>query len=431
MRIDKEKNYGSLILINILPLISVLSIVLTGILKDIDTIDLMKISLMNFIFTTVLVFYIRTQENLLNTKYAKSIIFSSYFISLLLLMLVSNPQVYSFWIIGSLLTAMLLDKKLGLLVYFNMTFVLSITYSIEVESMVHFLIMGILFILLSDALNKKATVIYASIILLSINITLAFIMNNFIYDSNRNVNYLASFFSIFAVLVTAFLLSVLYNRLTGSNLKVADEIIEDEIIDDTIIEENINDNTISEEEHIAVSEQSSRTNIDVLLSEDNELLLRLKEHSESLYNHCRLIGDLSAKAASLIGADVNLARAGGYYHEVGKIIGKNYIEEGLKLAEEYAFPDKLKEILKEHNIKYDKPTSVESAIVMISDNVATTIEYIDKTGDQKFTSENIIDNIFRLRLDKGTFDDSGLSVRDYRLLKEFYQKEFKSNDRED
>ena len=41
-----------------------------------------------------------------------------------------------------------------------------------------------------------------------------------------------------------------------------------------------------------------------------------------------------------------------------------------------------------------------SRYVMISDNVATTIEYIDKTGDQKFTSDKIIDNIFRIRMDK-------------------------------
>ena len=148
----------------------------------------------------------------------------------------------------------------------------------------------------------------------------------------------------------------------------------------------------------------------------------MKNYSENLYKHCKLIGDLSVRAANYIDADEDLARAGGYYHEVGKIIGKNYIEEGLKLAEEYSFPEKLKEIIKQHNIKYDKPTFIEAAIVMISDNVATTIEYIDKTGDQKFTSDKIIDNIFRIRMDKGTFDESGLSVRDFKLLKEFYKR---------
>ena len=49
------------------------------------------------------------------------------------------------------------------------------------------------------------------------------------------------------------------------------------------------------------------------------------------------------------------------YHEAGKIMGKNYIE-GLKLADEYVF---LKlNCTRQHNIKHDKPTFIESAIVM-------------------------------------------------------------------
>ena len=83
-----------------------------------------------------------------------------------------------------------------------------------------------------------------------------------------------------------------------------------------------------------------------------------------------------------IGANEDLARAGGYYHEVGKVIGKNYIEEGLKLADDYSFPEELKLILKQHSIKHDKPTSIESAIVMISDNVHLPSEYIMKSGQE-------------------------------------------------
>ena len=42
---------------------------------------------------------------------------------------------------------------------------------------------------------------------------------------------------------------------------------------------------------------------------------------------------------------------------------------------------------------------------MISDNVVSTIDYIDKTGDKKFSPDKIVDNLFRMRMDKGTFDD--------------------------
>jgi putative nucleotidyltransferase with HDIG domain len=154
----------------------------------------------------------------------------------------------------------------------------------------------------------------------------------------------------------------------------------------------------------------------------------MKDCSKALYKPSIIIGDLSGKAAKYIGANEDLAQAGGYYHEVGKIKGKNYIEEGLKIAEEYGFPDELTNILRQHNIKYDKPTFIESAIVMISDNVVSTIDYINKTEDQSFEAHKIIDNIFRMRMEKGTFDDSGLSVRNFKQLKDFYQKEFKEEE---
>ncbi len=412
----------SILLLTLLPIISVFIVGLTGMLNKMEFTAILKISIITLLLTSIILLYIRLSNHILKLRFAKSIIIISYIVSLLLIMLPNNPQIYSFWMLGGILIAMVIDSKLGLLVYFNITFILSIRLSLEPETIIHFLIMGILFVLLSNALKSKSTVIYASIILLSTNITLAFIMNNFFIEAKTDYNYLASFFSIFAVLVTAFLLSSLHKRVTNNYLLSKEETIINS--DDT--KDAIN-SEIKIQEKISLVEKA-RTSYDVLLSDDNELLLRMKNYSENLYKHCKLIGDLSGRAANYINADEDLARAGGYYHEVGKIIGKNYIEEGLKLAEEYSFPEKLKEIIKQHNIKYDKPTFIEAAIVMISDNVATTIEYIDKTGDQKFTSDKIIDNIFRIRMDKGTFDKSGLSVRDFKLLKEFYKKEFGPKD---
>lgn len=411
---DKCKK-GSGILILALPVISVFAVALIKILYQADIIDIFKVSIMTFLLTCAIALYVRFQSGFNNVRYSKIIIFFSYLISILFVMLVGNPRDFSFWMLGGLVNAMLIDKILGLLVYFNLTFILYVTNpSAGPEAIIHFLIMGVLFILLADALKNKATVIYASIILLSTNITLTFIINNFIFDTNGNVNYLISFFSIFAVLVAAFLLSVLYYKFAG------------------VQNETVNEQTQAEQDRVAhIDVNDAGTSYDVLLSDDNELLMRIKNHSQQLYNHCRMIGDLSGRAAGLIGADENLARAGGYYHEIGKIIGSNYIEEGLKLADKYSFPEKIKDIIRQHNIKYDRPTFKEAAIVMISDNVASTIEYINKTGDKKYSSDKIIDDIFRLRMEKGTFDDSGLTIKDFKLLNEFFRNEFKTTGKTD
>lgn len=422
MRTDKE----NILYIGLLPLASVLTIVLIGLLKKTDTIELFKIGILVFLLTTALMFYVRMRINLLEIKFSKLIIALSYILSLLYIMLDKSPELFSFWMIGGLLISILIDSKLGLLVYFNHTFILSITMQLQTETTIHFLIMGVLFSLLSSYLRNKSTVIYSSIILLSSNITLAFIMNNFIVEESTNTNYLNSLFSIIAVLATAFLFTIIYESLIKKyslSLEYAQDQTDIELaITDSPNNEEVRD--LSSEDTIP-SEKINRTSYDVLLSEENELLIKIKERSKALYKHSILIGDLSGRAARVIGADEALARAGGYYHEVGKIVGKNYIEESLILAEEYSFPEELKLILRQHSIKHDKPTSIESAIVMISDNVASTIEYIEKTGDHNFSPEKIIDNIFRMRMEKGTFDDSGLSVKDFKLLKEFYQKEFK------
>lgn len=423
--VNNRNNHKSSILINMLPLISVLTIVSINVINNMDTLDMIKISIMTFLLTTAMAFYIRYQKHITEVRYAKSLLFISYLVSLLLTQLIKNPETYSFWMLGGLLIAMIIDSKLGIMTYFNHTFILSLTYSLRLETTIHLLVMGVLFTLLSDSLKRKSTVVYASIILLSTNITLAFILNNFIYETNSNINYLLSLFSIFAVLVTAFLLVSLYNRIVSNNTSITkdkNKLALDENDDRAVPADLLENNGNNENNQLA--NRTIRTSYELLLSEDNELILRMKEHSEPLYNHCRLIGDLSARAASIIGVNEAIAKAGGYYHEIGKIVGKNYIEEGLKLAEEYGFPDELREILKQHNIKHGKPTFVESAIVMISDNIVSTIDYIDKTGDQKFSSDKIVDSLFRMRMDKGTFDDCGLSVKDFKLLKEFYQKEF-------
>ena len=291
-------------------------------------------------------------------------------LSLLLVQLISKPEIYSFWMLGGLLISMLIDNKLGIMVYYNLTFILSLSHWLKLETTIHLLIMGVLFTLLSDSLKRRSTVVYASIILLSSNITLSFILNNFIFESNSNVNYLASLFSIFAVLVVAFLLSNLYNRLITSDIiktKASSNLItnktEDKMVVNSLEMNKNNIDTVSYNDETDNYDKGVRTSYQLLLSEDNELLVRMKKYSEALYNHSRLIGDLSARAASLIGADEVLSRAGGYYHEIGKIVGRDYIEEGLKLADKYGFPDELKEIIKQHNIKYDKPTFVKQLLL--------------------------------------------------------------------
>jgi putative nucleotidyltransferase with HDIG domain len=302
--------------------------------------------------------------------------------------------------------------------------------------------------MLAGSLKKPGTVIYSSIIILSSNITLAFAINNFSFEDNLNHDYLKSLFSVFVVLMVAFLLALVYQaaekNITAKYSETVGALLEayaedktpttliqpaadGETVSAAALTDSTEDDTATEEDieikDVQVS-RGTRTSYEVLCDLENDLIMKMKTHSQTLYDHALHIGDLSYRAAMEIGADEMLALAGGLYHEVGKINGKNYIEEGLIIAEDYAFPKELKAILKEHNIKFEKPGSVEAAIVMLSDSVVSTIEYIEKTDEHKYTTGKVIDNIFQLRMDKGTFDSANFSLKDYKKLKEFYQKEF-------
>ncbi len=406
------------LMLSLLPLSATFVAILQGIICQEAVILVAKTGVVTLILTGAVTFYIHIYaEEVLKKRYAGAIIVLGYLVSIGLLLFVPEPGVLNFWMLGGLVIAMLLDNKLGLLFNFNLVFILGILMVVHLQTMIQILIICILLSLLAGALKEKTTFFYAVIIILSVNVTLACAINNFAFEKITDYNYLYSLLSIFAVLVVAFGVSFIYNKSNQPELGAAGEAAPQTDTSYYIKEEDI---SLSKGEQ----DLTARTSYEILCDKDNLLLKKLKEFSEGLYEHALKIGGLSSRAAREIGADELLAEAGGLYHEIGRINGKNYIEEGIKLAGEYAFPRELTAILREHNIKYEKPSSVEAAIVMLSDNVVSTLEYIEKTEDHKFTSDKIIENIFQMRLNKGTFDCAGISLKDYKILKEFYQAEF-------
>ncbi len=470
------------VIVNMLPAFAMFITVLISVFRCTSQTDIAKLSIYTLILTGVSSFYIRLNyEIVLSRRYAKTIIIIGYLGAICLLLLLPAPEEFSFWMLGGLAVAMLIDRKLGLLFNINLTFMLGILQNLRPEVLIQISIICLLMSFLSEALKNKATVIYAGIIILSCNLTLTFAVNNFIFDKVSHYNYLDSLFSILVVLMASFFISFLdQNVIKRDNSKLAGKFLSKQnefiaVSSETITKAEDDSLTITdaEDSNLTITEAKNRnltrkdtdevdleviynpnrkdkqsfteasdqgmvitdekvldhapyiqdTDYEILCSLENELLMKLKRYSESLYKHSLQIGELSAKAAKVIEADEMLARAGGLYHEIGRMNGKNYIEEGQRLADEYAFPKKLKDILREHNIKYDKPDSLEAVIVMLSDNVISTMEYIDSTGEQRFTPTKVIDNIFQMRLEKGTFDLSGISLIEYKKLKEFYQRE--------
>ncbi|MBV6421023.1 MAG: hypothetical protein DAHOPDDO_02292 [Ignavibacteriaceae bacterium] len=203
---------------------------------------------------------------------------------------------------------------------------------------------------------------------------------------------------------------------------------------------------------------------------DRPLLKELARKAPGTFNHSMTMGTLAEAAAEKIGANPLLARIGAYYHDVGKTISpQNFVEnqlnnqnvhenltpeesvsmivqhvnEGIELAKENKLPkeiidfipmhhgrmvmsyfyERAKKIYGEEKVKVDdfrypgpKPNTKETAIVMLADGCESAVRSIEIPDPTKV--ENVIDSIFKSRIDDRQLEESPVNFRDIKIMKE-------------
>ncbi len=202
------------------------------------------------------------------------------------------------------------------------------------------------------------------------------------------------------------------------------------------------------------------------------LLRRLEENAPGTYQHSLAVANLAESGARAIGGDVNLVRAGAYYHDVGKMVRPKFfienqlgaanphesmtpeqsrervlahVTDGLELAKQYALPKAVQDFIPMHQgtslmaffyhkacmrdgvdnvdamfYRYPgpKPQSKETSIVMLADvSEAVTHSMKDPTQEEV---EAAISKVFQNRWDDGQFLESGLSYNEMqRVMRAF------------
>ncbi len=203
---------------------------------------------------------------------------------------------------------------------------------------------------------------------------------------------------------------------------------------------------------------------------DRPLLKELARKAPGTFNHSMTMGTMAEAAAEKIGANPLLARIGAYYHDVGKTISpQNFVEnqlnnqnihenltpeesvgmivqhvkEGIELAQEHSVPqeiidfipmhhgkmvmsyfyDRAKKIYGEEKINIDdfrypgpKPNTKETAIVMLADGCESAVRSIENPDPVKV--ENVIDSIFKSRIDDRQLEESPVNFKDIKIMKE-------------
>lgn len=366
-----------------------------------DGLQIIKIIILAIVQLIVMTYYVRSQDNKIKAlPYYHKMMTGIFLCSLILILIFQGRADMPLFLAGGLIAAGLFDIPLGILTNTFAVFLAGFTGHIKVEGIIYLFILGTVLCMFSVALKNWSSLGYVVVIVLSIQLILLFINHNFLLENTLKVNTLYSLLSCLAVLAIGKLIFCLYQKRTSISFVESKEGITGE--------------------EVRLME---------ILNPEYPLLERLKKYSFVLYKHSLLIGDIAGKAAKAAGASEITAKAGGLYHEIGKIENKEYIVEGLKLARAYQLPNSVEDMIRQHNLKYDKPKTPEAAIVMLTISVVSAMEYLEKNvetltesanANKALPLEKVVDDIFLLRLRKGSLDESGLTLKQYNKLKEFF-----------
>lgn len=159
-----------------------------------------------------------------------------------------------------------------------------------------------------------------------------------------------------------------------------------------------------------------------VIEADHTLIKAFHEYSGVLFMHSMKVSMISRDAVEYIEGDSLLAQAGGMFHEVGRMgNSKDFIKAGLSIGKKYGFPKELMDIIKQHGAGKEKPKTKEAAVVMLSDCIISTSEFLEKKGKRKDISDSkLVEGVFNNRIQKGSLDESGLTDEDIQKLKEYY-----------
>lgn len=442
------------LLCGILGIVSVLIIIFFGHENRSSLPTVLKLSLLSIVLLSVIIFYVSSQYGKIYELPHFYAIFSLIYLgSLFLILLTKDRAELTLWMTGGLLTAMLFNMYLGYIVTFDFVFFASFAGGFQLEFIVYLFILGTFMCLLSGYMKKYSTLGYTAVIILSIQLILIFIINNFILKNSLNIAAVRSLASTLLSIGFSYGIYTVYTKKTGRAPEeqalpakgIGTEVLRSlsgELSDTGIIPEmdvaeaGVTETDVMEADVTGTDvdrcdtpEEKESRNLEEILDTEFPLLKRLEQYSQKVYRHSLLISDLSGKAAKAVGADEYKAKAGGLYHEIGRIENKEYVEEGIKLARAYHLPGVITDMIRQHNIKYEKPKSPEAAIVMITISIIATKEYLEKTESRAEESrqpgmrvpiEKIVDNVFQMRFSRGSLDESGLTLKQYHDLKEFF-----------
>ncbi len=171
----------------------------------------------------------------------------------------------------------------------------------------------------------------------------------------------------------------------------------------------------------AVSDKREELDIQKILSEEYLLVKEIRAFSGGEYKHAKKMADLCFRCAVATGLDPFVCMAGGFYYRLGILEGEPVVKNGVSLAQANCFPKRVVDILAEYKGEEMYPSTPESALVSIVDDLLCKFEHLeDETKNSSWNREIVILQALNDRSSEGLYDHSGLSINQYLKIREFF-----------
>ena len=200
------------------------------------------------------------------------------------------------------------------------------------------------------------------------------------------------------------------------------------------------------------------------------LLRELQRKAPGTYQHCLTIATLIEAVGIELGMDINLLRAGAYYHDIGKLRrphffvenqggGENlhdemspmlssltiiaHVKDGLEMAWEARLPKRIRDFIAEHHgttctrYFYNKalamgekveredfcypgpaPQSRETALLMITDSVEAAVRAQNVRDIKPEAIRKIVNQVVASKINENQFDNVNFTFKDLTCIKE-------------
>ncbi|MGN0505181.1 MAG: HDIG domain-containing metalloprotein [Lachnospiraceae bacterium] len=383
-----------------------------------------------FFLLSILAYCILQQRRLFQTTAGSLFSVACFVISLLILLLTESYVNFPVWVAGGILAAALIDRNLGMLYLYFFTFQAIYLQGGSVKGLVlHFLAATAVCIVIPK-MKSWLSMLYVMVFAGSLIVILSLVMNRLEFHQDMILDALP----ILGIYMTCIFAAKVFGmwKNTGSHsdgYEYLEQLAEDtQAAEDTKVAENTPSIVITQFDKVLTG-QANTTDFSAYCNESAELLLQLKEKSKHAYAHSKLLAKLAGEAAERIQANASLVRAAAYYHEIGKLREGDVAEQTLLIGKEQGFPTEMLDTL-EVFVKKETNTihSKEAVILFLTDKVISMYMFLRKSGT-KTPASKIVDNTMTMQMMRGEWNDSGLSITECTILRNYFIEQLEIQDK--